>query len=127
MESGLCGLPTHLAIAMVDDSFLSAVLSEHGEYRAAPCFFCRSSWEERLVGVTLRRYDETLGNLCPRCLSYTPRQNAIWLREYGDALRQALADLNSSLSEKTPLPHSIDEYRAATLEVVQIQTIDAAI
>ena len=94
---------------------LSAVLSKHGRYREIPCFFCRTYWEERLVGVKLLRDADELGSLCPRCLNYTPRQNATWLREYGNSLREALTALNSSLSTKPVAPGTIDEYRAATL------------
>lgn len=98
---------------------LSAVLSAHGQYREIPCFFCRSWWEERLVGVALRQDVNHLGSLCPRCLSYTPRQNATWIREYAEAMHQALMALNTALSHKATMPGSVDEFRAATLQIVQ--------
>lgn len=83
---------------------LSAELVVHGQYRVVPCVFCRSEWEERLVGVSILSLGSEVGSLCPRCLRYTPRQNAIWLGEYAELLRKSVSELTTPPNNGTPHP-----------------------
>lgn len=100
-------------------SSASTALLIHDENRVVPCLLCRTSWEERLVGVSLRNEEQVLGNLCPRCLTYSPRENAVWLQRYIEEFRLAIADWNGTLQNQVRLSQSQGDYRAEILKVIQ--------
>jgi hypothetical protein len=88
-------------------------LVDHGECRRIWCHICESPWSERYVGTVLSRDQNALGSICPRCLSGSPSDAAVWIGEYCLRLRQALDDVDECLSSPVyqhPFPTDFSGY-----------------
>jgi hypothetical protein len=103
--------------AMLD---LTTTIIHHDLFRVLPCCLCGAEWEERWVGVALVARGRALGDLCPRCLGFTPKTAIKRLRDFGERLKTLGGQMQECLM--LPLPQvpplgSVDAIQAETARV----------
>jgi len=94
----------------------------HNECRRVACYICETAWDEHYVGVVLCEGREFLGSICPRCLRGPPSDAAVWLGEFCLRLRQAIDDVNDSLTSEPGVesfPTDFADYRLQIRKITE--------